>query len=110
MKPSLRTALAPIPLTLGVLAVEDRRRNLCGVPLDVSETGVFAAWYADQRSCHVGGADDHGTGRVDRRRAGGHRAAEPPLPSTAGPPDGLLCHGPGALCPGLLRRGPALPA
>ena len=57
--------LETIPLTLGVLAVEDRRRNLCGVPLDVSETGVFAAWYADQRSCHLGGADDHGTGRVD---------------------------------------------
>jgi hypothetical protein len=24
------------------------------VPLDVSETGVFADWYADQRSCHLG--------------------------------------------------------
>ena len=24
------------------------------MPLDVSETGVFADWYADQRSCHLG--------------------------------------------------------
>src|SRR3954470_11201152 len=60
------TRLAPIPLTLGVLVVEDRRRNLCGVPLDVSETGVFAAWYADQRSCHLGGADD-GRGQKPRQ-------------------------------------------
>jgi hypothetical protein len=43
-----------MPLTLGVSAVGDRRRNICGVPLAVSKTGVFAEWYADQRFCHPG--------------------------------------------------------
>src|SRR3954447_551760 len=85
-------------------------RVACGGLADGSQSGLSAHGQADQRLCHLGSADHHGTGRADRCRAERHGQAEPALPSVAGPPGCLLRDGAGAVRPGVLRRGSALPA
>src|SRR3954449_5691769 len=85
-------------------------RVACGGLADGSQSGLANQGDTDQRLCHVGRADPHGTGRADRCRAERHGQAEPALPSVAGPPGCLLRDGAGAVRPGVLRRGSALPA
>src|SRR3954452_24103732 len=85
-------------------------RVACGGLADGSQSGLSTHGYTDQRLCHFGSADHHGAGRADRCRAERHGQAEPALPSVAGPPGGLLRDGAGAVRPGVLRRGSALPA
>src|SRR3954468_6853345 len=82
----------------------------CGGLADGSQSGLSTQGDTDQRLCHVGSADHHGAGGPDRCRAERHGQAEPALPSVAGPPGCLLRDGAGAVRPGVLRRGSALPA
>src|SRR3954452_16628800 len=84
-------------------------RVACGGLADGSQSGLSTHGYTDQRLCHFGSADHHGAGRADRCRAERHGQAEPALPSVAGPPGGLLRDGSGAVRPGVVRRGSALP-
>src|SRR4051812_13809025 len=85
-------------------------RVACGGLADGSQSGLSAQGYTDQRLCHLGSADRDGAGRADRCRAERHGQAEPAPPSVAGPPGCLLRDGAGAVRPGVLRRGSALPA
>src|SRR3954471_5505266 len=75
-----------------------------------SQSGLSTPGGTDQRLCHLGSADRDGAGRADRCRAERHGQAEPAPPSVAGPPGCLLRDGAGAVRPGVLRRGSALPA
>src|SRR3954453_5610075 len=74
-----------------------------------SQSGLSTQGGKDQRLCHLGRADRDGAGGPDRCRAERHGQAEPALPSVAGPPGCLLRDGAGAVRPGVLRRGSALP-
>src|SRR4051794_31340756 len=85
-------------------------RGACGGLADGSQSGLSTQGYTDQRLCHVGSADRDGARRPDRCRAERHGQAESALPSVAGPPSGLLRDGAGAVRPGVVRRGSALPA